>query len=160
MSATIKPWLVLAVIFIAGILTGTALTVVLYPHFEKPPFPRDLRQHWMERLTEKLKLTQDQQAKIQPILADASTQMQALHHDELQRGAQIFKATDERISTLLTPDQQVLLQEMKKEREKAFAGHLHLWGSMHGGPDGGPPPPPPPSPPLPEPATNAPPPGQ
>jgi Spy/CpxP family protein refolding chaperone len=146
MSSNFKPWLVLAIIFIAGILTGSALTMALSPHFAKPPAPRDMRQHWMARLTDRLKLTPDQQAKIQPILADATTKAQALHRDEVQRGSQIFKAANEQISALLTPDQKVELQKMEAEREKMFSGHMH----RHGGPDddGRMPPPPPPAPPA------------
>jgi Spy/CpxP family protein refolding chaperone len=144
MSSNFKPWLVLAVIFIAGILTGSALTIALSSHFMKPPAPRDMRQHWMTRLTDRLKLTPDQQAKIQPILADTVTKVQALHRDEVQRGSQIFKAANEQIAALLTPDQNVELQKMEAEREKMFSGHMH----RHGGPDddGGMPPPPPPGP--------------
>jgi len=142
MSSTLKPWLVLAVIFIAGILTGVALTMALSPHFEKPPGPRDMKQHWMARLTERLKLTSDQQAKIQPILTDAATKLQGLHRDEVERGSQIFKAANDQISALLAPNQKVELQKMESEREKMFLGHMH----HHGGPgdDGGMPPSPPP----------------
>ena len=125
MSTKFKPWLVLAVIFLAGVLTGTALTIALAPHFDRMPASRDLRQHWMTRLTDRLKLTADQQTKIQPILTDASTKIQALHRDEIQRGSQIFKAANEQIATLLTPDQQVEMQKMEAEREKMFSGHVH-----------------------------------
>ena len=150
MTSNFKPWLVLATIFIAGILTGSALTVALAPYFQKAPAPHDMRRLMMARLTERLKLTPDQQAKIQPILTDLSTKIQALHHDEVQRGSQIFKAANEQISALLTPDQQVEMQKMEAEREKMFSGHMR----RHEGPgdEAGMPPPPPPGPP-----TNAPP---
>jgi Spy/CpxP family protein refolding chaperone len=149
MSPKFKSWLALAAIFIAGILTGAALSVALGPYWQKPPAPRDMRQHLMTRLTESLKLTSDQQAKIQPIVTDATTQIQALHRDEMERGRQIFKSIDDQISTFLTSEQKAALQKMESEREKQFQGHMH----HHGGSDepGGMPPPPP------GPAPNAPP---
>jgi len=149
MSARVKPWLVLAVIFIAGILTGVALTVVLGPHFKRPMEQRGSRDHLLDFLTQRLKLTADQQAKVQPITVDAEQKLHALHHEELERGSQIFKAMDDQISALLTPDQQAELQKMESEREKMFSGHMHPWGSPggmfhHDGPDENAPPPPPP----------------
>jgi Spy/CpxP family protein refolding chaperone len=144
MSSKFKPWLVLSVIFLAGILTGVALTIALSPQLRHAPWPHDMKNVWMARLTDRLKLTLDQQAKIEPILTDATTKIQALHHDEIQRGSQIFKATDEQIAALLTADQQDELKKMEAEREKMFLGHMH----RHGGPgdDGGVPPPSPPGP--------------
>ena len=136
MSSQLKPWLLLGGIFIVGIVTGSALTIGLASHFMHPPGEQQLRSHWMMRLTERLNLTADQQAKIQPILTDAATRIQALHRDEVGRGSQIFKAANDQISALLTPEQQVELQKMESEREKMFSGHMHPWGPQHDGPGG------------------------
>ena len=73
MSSQFKPWLVLAIIFIVGVVTGSALTIGLAPHFKHPPAPPQMKRHWMEYLTQRLDLTADQQAKIQPIVADATS---------------------------------------------------------------------------------------
>jgi Spy/CpxP family protein refolding chaperone len=170
MSSNLKSWLLLAGIFIVGVVTGSALTIGLGPHFHHPPEQRDFRKSLMAHLTERLSLTADQQSKIQPILADAESKIRALHRDELERGSQIFKETNAQISALLTPAQQAELQKMESEREKLFNGHMRPWGPPHDGPGGMPPPPPPgpnddgrvPPPPLPPPSgsgpTNAPPP--
>ena len=124
MSSQIKPWLLLGAIFIVGVVTGSALTVGLGPHFMHSPGPRDMKKHWMTHLTQELNLTADQQAKIQPILTDAETKIQALHRDEMEHGAQIFKAVHDQISALLTPDQQVELLKVESEREKKFSDHM------------------------------------
>jgi Spy/CpxP family protein refolding chaperone len=153
MSLKLKPWAVLTVIFIVGAITGSALTIGLGSHFMHSPGPRDMKRHWMAHLTHDLNLTTDQQARIQPILADAETKIQALHRDEIERGSQILKATDDQISTLLTDAQKTELQKMEEEREKMFSGHMRPWGAPHDGPgpmdrpdepdDRMPPPPPP-----------------
>jgi hypothetical protein len=161
MSSKLKPWLLLAVIFVVGVVTGSALTIGLGPHiwhFVHPQEQHDMKKHWMEHLTHGLNLTLDQQAKIQPILADAEAKIQSVHHDEMERGAQIFQSVHAQISALLTPDQQVLWQKMESDREKMFSGHMRPWGTpppggpgdMHhpGGPDDGVVPPPPPPPPV------------
>jgi Spy/CpxP family protein refolding chaperone len=145
MSPKFKPWLLLGGIFVIGVVTGSALTIGLGPHFMHGSGERDMRKHWMAHLTAELNLTADQQAKIQPILADAEGKIQALRHEQVEHGYEIFKAADEQISALLTPDQKVELQKMEAEREKMFAGHMHPPGSMfnHDGPDDRMPPPPP-----------------
>jgi Spy/CpxP family protein refolding chaperone len=140
MSSSLKPWLVMGIIFIVGIVTGVALAIGLGPRFMHSPLPHDMKKHWMAHLTHELNLTADQQSKIQPILADAANKFQALHRDELDRGSQIFKAADDQISALLTPDQKAELQKMESEREKMFSGHMHTWGPPHEGPGGMPPP--------------------
>ncbi len=156
MSSQFKPWLVLGIIFVVGAVTGSALTIGFGSHFATPPGDAQLNLHLMAHLTKRLNLTADQQAKIQPILADAATRIQAAQWDYVQRGSQIFKSVNEQIAPYLTPEQKVELQKMESEREKMFSGHVRHWGPPrdgpggmhhHGGPDGdmmSPPPPPPP----------------
>ena len=169
MSAALKPWLILAVIFIAGAFTGFAVTMV----FSGPPgHPGDMQKRWMLNLTHQLNLTADQQAKIDPILRDTSEKVQKIHRDEFAQVRDILKASDDQIAAILTPDQKAELKKLVDEREKDFNGHERRWGGprdggpdgmhFHGGPggpgDGYPPGPPPPDQALPPPPpdTNAP----
>jgi len=160
MIAKLKPWLILAVIFVAGGLSGAALTMLFgHPH-------RDMQQMWMLRLNRELNLTADQQAKIQPIVHDTAEEVQKLHREEFDKVGQLLKSSDDQIAAILTPDQKADLQKMIDERQKDFSRHLRQWGPPHdggrdGGPYGAPPsgspqpaPPPAPAPPV----TNAPPP--
>ncbi len=142
MNPKIKPWLVLALIFVLGMVTGGALTFVLGPHFLHPPGARDMRTHWMRHLTERLNLTADQQAKIDPILTEAGNQLQAVHRDEVGRVSQIMEKANTEIATILTPGQQTLLQAMQKEMHmKSWGPHgEHGEGPPHGGPGNGMPP--------------------
>jgi Spy/CpxP family protein refolding chaperone len=155
MSSKVKSWLLLAVIFIVGIVTGSALTIGLGAHFKHQPGAQQMKHHLMAHLVKRLNLTTDQQAKIQPIVADTESKIQSLQRDEVERGSQIFKAANEQISALLTPEQKVELQKMESEREKMFSGHMRPWGPPHdspggvhhhGGPDDGMMPPPPDAP--------------
>ena len=146
MLSRVKPWLLLALIFGVGMVTGASLTIALAPRFEHPPGGPQIRTHWMMHLTQRLNLTPDQQAKIQPILADAEQQILSVHRDELGQVAQIIDKTNSQIASILTPEQQVQLQQMSKEmemnRERMFPGDHshHHWGGpdSHGGPPGTP----------------------
>ena len=143
MKSSIKAWLLLGGIFIVGIVTGVALTVSLVPRFMRSHGEADMRAHMMPFLTQKLDLTDDQKAKINPIVADLSAKVQALHHDEVDQGSKLFKNANEQILAILTPEQKVQLQKLEDERDKMFKGHMHPWGSHDGPggpPDGAPPP--------------------
>ena len=66
----------------------------------------------LKNLTERLSLTDDQQAKIKPILEDQRTQMQALMKDDSlspddrrAKGRSIRESTDTKIRDVLTDDQ-------------------------------------------------------
>ena len=144
MLSRVKPWLLLALIFGVGMVTGASLAIALRSHFDHPPGGPQIRTHWMMHLTQRLNLTPDQQAKIQPILADAEQQILSVHRDEVGRVAQIIDQTNTQIAGILTPEQQVQLQQLGKEmdmyRDRMFPGDHshHHWGGpdLHGGPPG------------------------
>jgi Spy/CpxP family protein refolding chaperone len=139
----LRPWLVMGLIFVAGMVSGAALAISFRSAFTHPPGIQQLRNHWLTHLTERLHLSPDQQAKIEPILTAAGNQIQALHHEEIGRISQIMATANQQISPLLTPDQQAELKTMESERQHTFSGHGHPWGEPHGdgGPEGAPPPP-------------------
>jgi len=135
-SAIFKPWLVLVLIFLAGLGTGILLTVGLGSHFRHLPGPQMMKRHWMAHLTARLNLTADQQTKIDPILTAATNQLQKLHHDEMGQASQIMASVNSQISALLTPDQQAKLQQLESERDREFSGHGHPWMHSDGPPSG------------------------
>lgn len=122
-------WLVLALIFLLGVATGVSLTIGLSPHFTHLPGARQMKEQMLKDLTHRLNLTPDQQAKVQPILADVATQMQTVHRDEVGRISQIMEKANSQIAAILTPEQQTELQTMQKEMESKrdwmAPGHMH-----------------------------------
>jgi hypothetical protein len=134
MSSKVKSWLLLTVIFVVGIVTGSALTVGFASHFRHAPGEDDMRNRWMLYLTKKLALTADQQVQIRPIVANAEEQIKTLHRSEVERGSQIIKRADDQISAVLLPDQKVILQKMAEDREKMFRKNVHPWDSSHQNP--------------------------
>ena len=79
--------------------------------------------------TEKLGLTQDQQAKIKPILEDEKKSLDALHDDttvakdaKRAKFVEIRKTHREQIRALLTPEQQKKLDTLKEEHGRGPGG--------------------------------------
>ena len=76
----------------------------------------------LKMLTEKLNLTEEQQAKLKPILEDESQQMKALHDDTSLAPAdkqakmkELRDSSTDKINAVLTPDQQAKWKQMKQE---------------------------------------------
>jgi len=149
MSPKLKPGLVLAVIFIAGALSGAALTLALAPHVLRHLHPHDpshMKSDIMAGLTRDLNLTPDQQAKIEPIIGEAARELEEVHHDEVQRVSHIISLANDQMTPILTPDQKAQLDKLKAEGGAGmFFGHPHGFGQP-GFHDAGPPPPPGPAP--------------
>jgi periplasmic protein CpxP/Spy len=106
-------------------------------HHGPPPDPAQRTQE----LTRKLKLTSDQQTKVQDILQSEHSQMEALHQDnsmsQQDRHAKmmdIHTSTDTQIRALLDSNQQKKWDEMQARREQ--------WGQKGRQGNGNQPPPP------------------
>jgi protein CpxP len=70
----------------------------------------------LERLTEGLDLTPDQQAKVQPIIDQAKPQIAAIHREARQKMKAVMDSTVSQIRPMLTPEQQKKFDDMQKDR--------------------------------------------
>ena len=75
----------------------------------------------VERLTEGLSLTPDQQAKVQPIINQAQPQIAAIHREAMQKMKAVVENTASQIRPLLTPEQQKKLDD----NQKAHRGRMN-----------------------------------
>ena len=83
----------------------------------------------LQMLTEKLNLTDDQKAKIKPILENLAQQMKAVRDDASlspeQKKAKmhaIHESFHDQINSVLTPEQQAKLKQMKQEAMEKHKG--------------------------------------
>jgi Spy/CpxP family protein refolding chaperone len=79
--------------------------------------------HWHDHafglngITEKLNLTPDQQAKVQPILDAAKPQITAIHQEAMQKMHTVMNSTLSQIRPLLNADQQSKLDAIQKAHQ-------------------------------------------
>jgi len=71
----------------------------------------------LEHMTETLKLTPDQQTKVQPILDQAKPQIVAIHQEAMEKTKAVMDKTMSQIRPLLTADQQQKLDNVRKAHE-------------------------------------------
>jgi len=76
----------------------------------------------LERITQTLDLTPDQQAKVQPILDQAKPQIIAIHQEAMQKTKAVMDNAMSQIRPLLTPEQQKKLDARGSSRHAQLRG--------------------------------------
>ena len=81
-------------------------------------------------ITEKLDLTADQQAKVQPILDQAKPQIAAIHQEAMQKMKTVMDSTLSQIRPLLNADQQTKLDAIQKAHQDMMNARKELHNAM------------------------------
>ena len=71
----------------------------------------------LDHLSKDLNLTDDQKTKVQPIIDQAKPQMAAIHKEAMEKMHALLDSAGAQIRPLLTPEQQVKFDAMKKAHE-------------------------------------------
>jgi Spy/CpxP family protein refolding chaperone len=81
-------------------------------------------------ITNKLNLTADQQAKVQPILDAAKPQIATIHQEAMQKMKTVMDSTLSQIRPLLNADQQTKLDAIQKAHQDMMNAHKELHDAM------------------------------
>ncbi|HEX8077879.1 MAG TPA: hypothetical protein VF511_08695 [Chthoniobacterales bacterium] len=95
-------------------------------HEHHGPGPHHMMKNPLEHLSKDLNLTEDQKTKVQPILDGAKPQMKAIHEEAMQKMHALMESTGAQIRPLLTPEQQVKFDAMKKAHEDMRKAHQEM----------------------------------
>jgi len=94
----------------------------------------------LKHLTGKLNLSDDQQAKLKPILEDQHKQMQQIwsdnslsRQDRFNRMRELRESTDTQIKSVLNEDQQKKFDEMREEQRSHMRHHMEKGNQPSGG---------------------------
>src|SRR5450432_3190382 len=77
----------------------------------------------LERTVEQLNLTPEQKAKVQPIVDQATPQIENIRRDAMQKTKAVMDNAMAQIRPMLTPDQQKKLDEAQNDRRGGRGGH-------------------------------------
>ena len=81
-------------------------------------------------ITEKLDLTADQEAKVQPILDAAKPQIAAIHQEAMQKMQTVMTSTLSQIRPLLNADQQTKLDAIQNAHQNMINARKQLHDAM------------------------------
>jgi len=112
-----KSILLLLLVFIAGVAVGVVGTRVVVRRVVQQALAHPERvQFLLERnLTRKLRLDTDQQMQVHAILTDARGQLRDLRQEFQPRTGAVLRATNGKISALLTPEQLARFDQLKAD---------------------------------------------
>jgi sugar-specific transcriptional regulator TrmB len=103
----LKPWLVLALVFAAGVVAGSVTTRLAVRHFVLKAIaqPETLRDRVERELVRRLDLTEAQKPKVHAALTRAQERLQALRAEFQPRLKEILDDAGDEIRATLTPEQ-------------------------------------------------------
>ena len=116
---------------------GLALASLVYlqakepgEHGPKHDGPGGPHEHMMgnplEHLSKDLELTDDQKAKVQPIIDQTKPQLAAIHQEAMEKMHALMENAGAQIRPLLTPQQQQKFDAMKKAHEDMNKAHEEM----------------------------------
>src|SRR6266849_3102633 len=123
MNSALK-WKLIAgclLVFIAGGATGMFVTMAIGHHFMFGPHRHGLvAQAMKNRLRWQLRLTDEQMAKVSPIIEKTGAQLEEIRGDTGRRVRETIAEAHREIAPILTPEQQQRLQQMEERRRRWF----------------------------------------
>src|SRR6266404_5312734 len=127
MNSALK-WKLIAgflLVFMAGGATGVFVTMARGHHFmfaHHPPVANAMK----NRLRWQLRLTDDQMAKISPIIEKAGAQLEQIRGDTGKNVRETIAQAHREIAPFLTPEQQERLKQME-QRQRHWMQHRGGW---------------------------------
>lgn len=115
----LKPWLVVLLVFLAGVVCGVVGTRAVVRHAVRAAVqkPEQIRQRIENRLASHLALTPEQRAQAHEILLAAQQEIQGLRAELQPRYLGIVDRAEAEIAALLTPEQRAEFEKLLVERK-------------------------------------------
>ena len=125
MNSALK-WKLIAgfvLVFLAGGATGVFFSAATAHHFLGAHRHGFAAQAMKNRLQWQLRLTEEQMAKISPIIEKTGTQLEQIRGDTGRRVRETIAEAHREIAPILTPEQQQRLKQMEERHRRWFQHH-------------------------------------
>ena len=109
--------LAVLILFVVGFMAG-ALAMNIYRGRQRPL--RAGGRGGFEQMLDRLNLTQDQRTQVGEIFDDARSQLDELRKGSEPKFREVRKKTDERLQSVLTPEQWAQFQQITSRRGRPF----------------------------------------
>jgi len=120
----LKPWLLLALVFLVGVMVGVVGTrfVVRRAVRQAMLHPARVELVLERRLTRRLQLDAGQQAQLEQILQAATRQLQTLRQQYHPAATGVYSNANAQFSAILNPEQQLKYERWKAENAPLLRG--------------------------------------
>lgn len=120
----LKPWLLLALVFLVGVIVGVAGTRLVIRRIarEAALHPGLVQKAAEHRLARRLRLDANQRERLDQILTETRNQMQSLRQQYRPQAVLVFSNANAQINELLTPDQRERFEKFKEENAVFLRG--------------------------------------
>lgn len=120
----LKPWLVLTLVFVAGLAVGVVTTRLAVRKFVLTAInqPDTLRDRLEQRLAHRLALTAAQRDTVHGALVQAQERIRALRTETQPQFTLILTDTRDSIAASLTPEQKEQFRRYREENQRLFPG--------------------------------------
>jgi hypothetical protein len=112
-------------VFLAGGMTGAFIVASQKHHLFFGPYRGSISDRMRHRLRIQLRLTDEQMAKISPVIDRTATQLEAIRAETGRRVHETFAEAHREIAADLTPEQRTKLQAIEER-------HRHWFHRMRG----------------------------
>ena len=118
-----KPWLVIALVFVAGFTAGVVVTRGMTRHFvrEAVANPDRMRDLIERRMAARLKLDEAQRTKMHGILVDSQRQLHELRGEFAPRFTRIMTNSGGQISVILNEEQRARFEKFREENRELWS---------------------------------------
>lgn len=118
-----KPWLVLALVFVAGFVGGVVTTRAVVRRtvqvaLTNPDRVRDLLE---KRIAARVKLDADQREQVRQILSESQGELKDLRREFAPRFTLILSNADARLNNLFTAEQRQRWEKLREENRRLWA---------------------------------------
>lgn len=108
------------IVFLAGGMTGVFVSASFAHHFFFGPHRGMMSERMRNRLRTELRLSDEQVAKISPIIDKAAAELDAIRLETGKRVHETFAEAHRQIAADLTPEQRAKLQEIEARHRRWF----------------------------------------
>ena len=113
-------------VFVAGGITGSFVGgSYARRHFFKSHRPEGISAQMKDRLRAELNLTEEQVAKISPIIDNIASQLRDIRRDTGQRVHQVIAEAHRQMAANLTDEQRQKLQQSEERHRRSHHHHFH-----------------------------------
>jgi Spy/CpxP family protein refolding chaperone len=110
----------LVLVFLAGGMTGAFIVASQTHHLFFGPYRGAISDRIRHRLRTQLRLTDEQMAKISPIIDKTATQLETIRTETARRVHETFAEAHREIAADLTPEQRSKLQAIEERHRRWF----------------------------------------